>query len=71
MEKSSPGHSFNRPEGKMGLRSTSSKEMTFSDCGVSVKNLIGEGDGLQVIGKSLVGWGFYRTASETAQAGYR
>ena len=48
----------------MGLRSTSSREMSFSDCRVPVENLIGnEGEGLQVIGKSVVGWGFYGAAA--------
>ena len=60
IEKDTPGLSFGRPEDKMGLRSTSSREMSFSDCRVPVEHLIGnEGEGLQVIGKSLVGWGFY------------
>ena len=64
IEKGTPGLSFGRPEDKMGLRSTSSREMSFSDCRVPVENLIGkEGEGLQVIGKSLVGWGFYGAAA--------
>ena len=64
IEKSAPGLSFDQPEDKMGLRSTSSRELSFSDCRVPVKNLIGnEGEGLQVIGKSVVGWGFYGAAA--------
>lgn len=64
IEKGAPGLSFGRPEDKMGLRSTSSREMFFSDCRVPVENLIGnEGEGLQVIGKSVVGWGFYGAAA--------
>jgi butyryl-CoA dehydrogenase len=64
IEKSSPGLSFGQPEDKMGLRSTSSREMSFSECRVPVENLIGsEGEGLQVIGKSVVGWGFYGAAA--------
>ncbi|MBI5594076.1 MAG: acyl-CoA dehydrogenase family protein [Deltaproteobacteria bacterium] len=64
IEKDTPGLSFGKPEDKMGLRSTSSREMFFSDCRVPVENLIGnEGEGLQIIGKSLVGWGFYGAAA--------
>jgi butyryl-CoA dehydrogenase len=64
IEKPTPGLSFGQPEDKMGLRGTSSREMAFSDCRVPVENLIGtEGEGLQVIGKSVVGWGFYGAAA--------
>ncbi len=60
IEKDTPGLSFGQAEGKMGLRSTSSREMFFKDCRIPAKNLIGdEGGGLEVIGKSLIGWGFY------------
>ena len=48
----------------MGLRSTSSRELVFSDCRVPVENRIGnEGEGLQVLGKSLIGWGFFGAAA--------
>ncbi len=64
IEKGTPGLSFGQSEDKMGLRSTSSREMSFSDCRVPAENLIGnEGEGLQVIGKSVVGWGFYGAAA--------
>jgi butyryl-CoA dehydrogenase len=64
VEKGSPGLSFGRAEEKMGLRSTSSRELVFSDCRVPVENLVGnEGRGLQVLGKSLIGWGFYGAAA--------
>lgn len=60
IEKGIPGLAFGQPEDKMGLRSTSSREMSFSNCRVPAENLIGnEGEGLQIIGKSVVGWGFY------------
>ncbi|MHA1959803.1 MAG: acyl-CoA dehydrogenase family protein [Candidatus Thorarchaeota archaeon] len=62
-KKNSRGLSFGEPEDKMGLRSTSSREMFFSDCQVSTESLVGnEGDGMQVIGKTVVGWGFYGAA---------
>jgi alkylation response protein AidB-like acyl-CoA dehydrogenase len=64
IEKDTPGLSFGRAEDKMGLTSTSSREMSFSDCRVPVENLIGkEGEGTQVIGKSVVGWGFFGAAA--------
>lgn len=64
VEKDTPGLSFGRAEEKMGLRSTSSKEMFFKDCRIPAENLIGdEGCGLQVIGKSVIGWGFYGAAA--------
>ena len=38
--------------------------MSFSDCRVPAKNLIGnEGEGTQVIGKTVVGWGFFGAAA--------
>jgi alkylation response protein AidB-like acyl-CoA dehydrogenase len=67
IEKDTPGLSFGRPEDKMGLTSTSSKEMFFSDCRVPVRNLIGkEGEGAQVIGQTVVGWGFFGAAAISA-----
>jgi alkylation response protein AidB-like acyl-CoA dehydrogenase len=64
VEKDAPGLSFGRPEDKMGLTSTSSRELYFSDCRVPADNLIGkEGEGTQVIGKTVVGWGFFGAAA--------
>ncbi|MBA4368079.1 MAG: acyl-CoA dehydrogenase [Desulfobacterium sp.] len=64
IEKDTPGLSFGRPEEKMGLKSISSREMIFNDCRIPAENLIGdEGGGLQVIGQSLIGWGFYGAAA--------
>ena len=64
IEKDTPGFSFGRPEDKMGLTSTSSREMFFSDCRVPVGNLIGkEGEGAKVIGQTVVGWGFFGAAA--------
>lgn len=67
IEKDTPGLSFGQPEDKMGLTSTSSKEMFFSDCSVPAANLIGnEGEGVQIIGKTVVGWGFFGAAAISA-----
>ncbi len=67
IEKDSPGLSFGSAEDKMGLKSTSSREMFFTDCRVPVGNLIGdEGGGMQVIGKAVVGWGFFGAAGISA-----
>jgi len=64
IEKDTPGLSFGHPEDKMGLTSTSSREMSFSNCRVPVRNLVGkEGEGTQVIGKTVVGWGFFGAAA--------
>jgi len=64
IEKDAPGLSFGRMEDKMGLRSTSSREISFSDCRVPVGNLIGkEGEGTQIIGKAVIGWGFFGAAA--------
>ena len=64
IEKNAPGLSFGRAEDKMGLRSTSSREMFFSDSQVPAENIIGkEGEGQKVVGKSVVGWGFYGAAA--------
>ncbi|MFV1956435.1 MAG: acyl-CoA dehydrogenase family protein [bacterium] len=63
MEKDARGLSFGNPEDKMGLRSSSSRVMSFTDCIVPVGNLLGiEGGGLQVIGESVIGWGFFGAA---------
>ena len=60
IEKETPGLSFGLPETKMGLTSTSSREMSFNDCRVPLENLLGrEGDGTQIIGRAVIGWGFY------------
>jgi butyryl-CoA dehydrogenase len=60
IEKDISGLSFGHPEDKMGLTSTSSREIFFSDCRVPAENIIGnEGEGTQVIGKAVVGWGFF------------
>ncbi|MBI5577286.1 MAG: acyl-CoA dehydrogenase family protein [Deltaproteobacteria bacterium] len=70
VEKDAPGLSFGRPEEKMGLTSTSSREMYFNDCRVPAGNLIGkEGEGMQVIGRSVVGWGFFGAAGISAGIG--
>lgn len=67
VEKDTLGLSFGRHEDRMGLRSTSSREMFFSDCRIPVENLIGkEGEGPQVIGKAVIGWGFYGAAAISA-----
>ncbi|MBL7178603.1 MAG: acyl-CoA dehydrogenase family protein [Desulfobacterales bacterium] len=64
VEKDTPGLSFGRSEDKMGMTSTSSREMFFSDCRIPIGNLIGkEGEGTQVIGKAVVGWGFFGAAA--------
>ncbi len=64
IEKDTPGLSFGRAEDKMGFTSTSSREMSFNDCRVPISNLIGkEGEGTQVIGKTVVGWGFFGAAA--------
>ena len=64
MEKNDPGLSFGLPENKMGLTSTSSRMMFFSDCKVPTANLIGkEGEGMQVLGKAVMGWGLFGAAA--------
>jgi len=64
IEKETPGLSFGRPENKMGLTSTSSREMSFNDCRVPVENLLGkEGEGAQIIGTTVIGWGFFGAAA--------
>jgi butyryl-CoA dehydrogenase len=64
IEKDTPGLSFGHPEDKMGLTSTSSREIFFSDCRVPARNLIGdEGRGTEIIGKAVVGWGFFGGAA--------
>ena len=67
IERDSPGLSFGRPEDKMGLTGTSTREMFFSDCRVPVENLVGkEGEGPQIIGKAVIGWGLFGAAAISA-----
>lgn len=64
IEKDASGVSFGRPEERMGMRSTSSKEVFFSDCRVSAQNLLGvEGGWADVMGKTMMGWGFFGAAA--------
>jgi butyryl-CoA dehydrogenase len=64
IEKETPGLSFGPPENKMGLTSTSSREMFFNDCRVPLENLLGkEGEGTRVLGKTVMGWGFFGAAA--------
>ena len=63
IERDASGLSFGQPEDKMGLRSTSSREMFFNNCRVPETNLLGvEGGGLQVISQNVIGWGFLGAA---------
>lgn len=63
IEKDAHGLSFGQLEDKMGLRSSSSREIFFNDCQIPVSDLLGvEGGGLQVIGQSVIGWGFFGAA---------
>ncbi len=67
IEKDAHGISFGSLEDKMGLRSSSSREITFTDCLVPIGNLLGvEGGGLQVIAQSIGGWGFFGAAGISA-----
>lgn len=64
LDKDTEGLSFGRPEDRMGMRSTSSKEMFFSDCRVPVQNLVGaEGGMAEIMGKAMRGWGFFGAAA--------
>jgi alkylation response protein AidB-like acyl-CoA dehydrogenase len=63
VEKDTAGLSFGRPEEKMGLKSTSSRELFFQDCPVPAGNLLGtEGGGMQVLAPSVMGWGLFGAA---------
>jgi butyryl-CoA dehydrogenase len=67
IEKDAPGLSFGRLEEKMGLTATSSREIYFDECRVPTHNLLGdEGEGAQIIGKTVVGWGFFGAAAISA-----
>ena len=71
IEKDAQGLSFGHAEDKMGLRSSSSREMFFNDCRVPVANLLGvDGGGLQVIGQNVIGWGFFGVAGISVGIAY-
>lgn len=67
VNKDAPGLSFGKPEDKMGLTSTSSREIFFNDCYIPASNLLGnEGEGGQLLGEALIGWGFFGAAAISA-----
>lgn len=64
LDKDTAGLSFGRPEDRMGMRSTSSREMFFGDCRVPAQNLVGtEGGMAEIMGKAMMGWGFFGAAA--------
>lgn len=64
IEKDAAGLSFGRPEDRMGMRSTSSREMFFSECRVPAQDLVGvEGGMAEIMGKAMMGWGFFGAAA--------
>lgn len=64
VDKDTPGFSFGRIDERMGLRGVCSRELTFQDCSVPKKNLVGqEGEGLQIVGQAIVGFAFLGAAA--------
>jgi len=64
VEKDSPGLRFGRPEEKLGLTATSSRELFFHDCRVPGENLLdNEGEGGRVVHASVLNWGFFGAAA--------
>ncbi len=56
VEKGTPGFSFGKKEKKMGIRSSPTMELVFTDCRIPVDNLLGpEGSGFKVAMKTLDG----------------
>jgi butyryl-CoA dehydrogenase len=56
VEKGTPGFSFGKKEKKMGIRSSPTLELVFTDCLVPADNLLGaEGEGFRVAMKTLDG----------------
>jgi len=54
VEKGTPGFSFGKKEIKMGIRSSSTRELVFTDCRIPKENLLGkEGQGFIVAMKTL------------------
>lgn len=67
VEKDAPGLAFGRAEDKMGLTSTSSRQLFFDNCRVPHGNLIGkEGEGQKVLGAAVAGWGLFGAAGIAA-----
>ena len=77
VEKGTPGFSFGKTERKMGLHSSPTRELVFTQCAIPVTNLIGvEGQGFKIALSSLdggrvnigaIGVGVAQAAFETAR----
>ncbi len=56
VEKGTPGFTFGKKEKKMGIRSSPTVELVFSDCRIPLSNLLGaEGAGFKIAMKTLDG----------------
>ena len=56
VEKGTPGFTFGKKEEKMGIRSSPTMELVFTDCRIPLANLLGpEGSGFKVAMKTLDG----------------
>ncbi len=56
VEKGTPGFTFGKKEAKMGIRSSPTMELVFTDCRIPLANLLGpEGSGFKVAMKTLDG----------------
>ena len=56
LEKGTPGFTFGKKEEKMGIRSSPTMELVFTDCRIPLANLLGpEGSGFKVAMKTLDG----------------
>jgi butyryl-CoA dehydrogenase len=64
IDKDAEGLSFGSIEDRLGMRSSSSREIFFNDCRVPGWNLVGtEGGWAEVMGKAMMGWGFFGAAA--------
>lgn len=71
VDKDTPGMSFGEEENKMGIRSSSTRQVFFNDCEIPVENLLGERNGGFKIAMNALNYGRIKLAVACLDAARR